>query len=452
MSDPDIERVKARLAALHRRGGTDVIAKRAPARAPLDIGLLEGREEATPFGPAYVIDRCLNLDWPGSGAPFDWATVSEPGALTRLARDARWSDIPLDQVLLLDTETTGLAGGTGTYVFLAGAGYFSHRRDGGIDFRVRQYFMRELGEEPAFLYALSSFLDQFRALVSFNGKSFDWPLLVTRFLLKRQPSHDRDWPHLDLLHPARRIWKHRLASCGLGALEASIFRIERPLDVPSALIPELYFRFLRDRDPRPLLPILAHNQLDITTLAALLARLVQLTTLPPEHPVLSDLRGPDRYGLAGLQLALGQVDRGISSYRRALEDPNLPTNLRRAALISLAAALKRAGHWDDAAAVWRQLVLDEARRRNPDATAYEELAKYHEHISHDYGAALGTVEAALTLMEIRGITDDLGPLHHRRARLRAKLARGHERRPETRRRAGPLHDEPDQHFVRSKSA
>lgn len=452
MSEPDIERIKARLAALHGRATPSHNTERAPSGAPSRIAFPDGGEESTPFGPAYVIDRRVELAHPGSGGPRGWDSIAPVGALARLTRDSRWRELPLDQVLLFDTETTGLAGGTGTYVFLAGAGYFSQRGDGGIDFRVRQYFLRDLGEERAFLYALSSFLDQFRALVSFNGKSFDWPLLVTRFLLQRQPSHDRDWPHLDLLHPARRIWKHRLASCGLGALEAAIFRIERPLDVPSALIPELYFRFLRDRDPRPLVPILAHNQLDITTLVVLLTRLVQLTTLPPEHHVHSDLRGPDHYGLAGLHLALGQVDRGISSYRRALEDPDLPTPLRRAALVSLATSLKRAGRWDAAAAVWRQLVLGEARRRIPDATPYEELAKYYEHTRRDNGAALGTVEAALTLMEIRGITSRLEPLLHRRARLRAKLARGHDRRPETSRRASATDDASSHRHKWSESA
>lgn len=424
MSAHDVARVKEKLAALLGRA-----ADRAapPAASPIARQLAsfpDGREEATPFGPAYFIERPQTLGPSTLGHAHDVEVIAAPGALASLSSDTRWPAIPLRRVLLLDTETTGLAGGTGTYVFLAGLGYFTPGSGGELEFTVRQYFLRALGEEQAFLHGLARFLSNFEALVTFNGKSFDWPLLATRFLLGRTVEARREWPHLDLLHPARRIWKHRLPSCGLGALESAIFGLERELDVPGALIPELYFRYLRDRDPGPLRPVLAHNERDITTLLALLVHLTQLTNYAHEHPAHQALKGADHFGLAGLLSALGRPASSSLAYRRALEDRELPAPLRRAAMTALAMALKREGRWEEASAVWRQVMLLEGRRRTPDATAYIELAKYHEHVRRDYAAALGTVEAALALFEIRGVTTGVDALLHRRNRLAYKLARG----------------------------
>lgn len=423
MSASDIARVKEKLAALLGRA-----ADRAPrpVTAPIvrqTVSFPGGQEVATPFGPAYFIERPQALGPSTLGHAHDLEVIAAPGALACLSSDTRWPAIPLERVLLLDTETTGLAGGTGTYVFLAGLGYFTLGASGGLEFTVRQYFLRELGEEQAFLHGLATFLSRFEALVTFNGKSFDWPLLATRFLLRQADEVRREWPHLDLLHPARRIWKHRLPSCGLGALESAVFGLERELDVPGALIPELYFRYLRDRDAVPLHPVLAHNERDITTLLALLVHLAQLTNASHEHPAHYALRGADHFGLAGLLLALGRPASSSIAYRRALEDPALPAPLRRAAMTALATTLKREGHWEEAAAVWRRLVLLEARRRAPDATGHIELAKYHEHVRRDYEAALGTVDAALALLEVRGVTSGVEALLHRRSRLAYKLAR-----------------------------
>lgn len=423
MSEQETTRVKERLAALRGHAGRHVVQPSSPAPARQVLHFPDGREEVTPFGRTYVIERQATLDLTGPGQPLDLAALVAPGALACLSRDTRWDGIPLDRVLLLDTETTGLAGGTGTYVFLAGLGYFTTNASGATQFTIRQYLLRGLGEERAFLAGLAAFLDRFEALVTFNGKSFDWPLLTTRFLLGRANEVRRDWPHLDLLHPSRRIWRHRLASCSLGALEAAILGIQRDLDVPGALIPELYFRFLRDRDPRPLLPVLAHNERDITTLLALLVQLKQLTSPTREYESHGQLAGPDHFGLAGLLSALGQYTSSSAAYRRALEAQDLPAPLRRAALTALGSSLKRAGQWDGAVEIWRQLMRMEARRRVPDVTAYIELAKYQEHMQRDVAAALSTVDAALALSELRGVASGVELLLHRRARLAAKLAR-----------------------------
>jgi tetratricopeptide (TPR) repeat protein len=297
---------------------------------------------------------------------------------------------------------------------------------------VRQYFLRELREERALLHALGTALGRFGALVTFNGKSFDWPLLATRFTLARQalPAGRGTWPHLDLLHPARRVWKHRLPSCALGSLEAEVLGVRRVVDVPGFLIPQLYFQYLRDGDTRPLLPVLAHNEADVVTLLALLAHLGHLAAAvagdADGQGSLGGLHGADCYGLATLHEALGRVEASIAAYRRALADPALPAYLRRAAHMALAVALKRARRWEEAASLWQKLIVEEARRTAPDPWAYEELAKYQEHVARDYAAAAATVEAALTLLELRGSVAGREALLHRLARLRRK-ARDEER-------------------------
>jgi uncharacterized protein YprB with RNaseH-like and TPR domain len=394
---------------------------------PHSLDLLGGREEETPFGPCYVIERHYDLDHRHGPHPLGALRLVAPALLADLGGDPRLAALPHERLVLLDTETTGLAGGTGTHVFLVGLGFLATAPDGATTFVVRQYFLRQLREERALLHALGATLADYGALVSFNGKSFDWPLLTTRFIMQRLGPHrdGRAWPHLDLLHPARRVWKHRLPSCSLGTLEQEILGVRREGDVPGALIPELYFRYLRDGDTRPLLPIFAHNEADIVTLLTLLIHLGHLLDPGAE---LAGLAGPapahgaDRYGLATLHAALGREEASIRAYRDALADPALPPLLRRTARLALASALKRARRWDEAVPVWREIIKGEARRKAPDPWAHIELAKYHEHVARDYAAATAIVEAALTLLALRGVATEAAALRHRLARLQRKAA------------------------------
>src|SRR5207245_11750591 len=166
-------------------------------------------------------------------------------------------------LIFLVTETTGLAGGTGTYAFLVGAGWIE-----GDVFVVAQHFMRDLDEEPALLAALAPLLERAGGVVTFNGAGFDLPLLETRFVLAR-----RRWPatlpHLDLLRPSRRVWTGCFDDCRLGTLERDVLGLAREEDVPGALIPSLYFDWLRRRRAAPLARVFAHNRDDVLSLAAL---------------------------------------------------------------------------------------------------------------------------------------------------------------------------------------
>ena len=167
------------------------------------------------------------------------------------------------RLVYLDTETTGLAGGTGTCAFLIGVGIIEDRQ-----FTVRQFFLRDYPEEKAALAALEEMLGECEGVVTFNGKAFDVPLLETRYALARMKSPFGKLVHLDLLHPARQLWKMRLESCKLTHLEEEILGIHREGDVDGSEIPGIYFDYLRTGDARGLQPVFYHNALDIVTLAA----------------------------------------------------------------------------------------------------------------------------------------------------------------------------------------
>src|SRR5947209_5852302 len=178
--------------------------------------------------------------------------------------------------LFLDTETTGLAGGTGTYAFLIGLAWWDA---GGL--QVEQFFMRDFAEEHSLLQELSQCVAERPVLVTFNGKSFDWPLLENRFTMTRSIAVPKLAAHLDLLHPARALWKLRLGSVRLVELERQVLdapRIgwHREDDVEAALIPQLYFDYLRGGPAEPLAGVVRHNQMDLRGLAALFGKISTL--------------------------------------------------------------------------------------------------------------------------------------------------------------------------------
>ena len=206
-------------------------------------------------------------------------------ALRLLEPNAPDSVCDPEQWLFLDTETTGLAGGTGTYPFLIGIAWWDA---GGLE--VEQFFMREHSEELSVLVALAERMAERRVLVTFNGKSFDWPLLETRFNMTRKIRVPSPRAHLDFLHPARNLWRLRLGSARLPELEKHVLGWNRGADVMSEFIPQIYFDYLRGGSPDPLVPIFHHNQMDLRGLAGLASR------------VLAVLGDPESHGQDGLEL------------------------------------------------------------------------------------------------------------------------------------------------------
>jgi uncharacterized protein YprB with RNaseH-like and TPR domain len=323
-----------------------------------------------------------------------------------LARLARLPSPPPDpdRLLFLDTETTGLAGGTGTYAFLVGAGWLEDDR-----FVVTQFFMRDLDEEPALLAALAPVIERAEALVTFNGGGFDLPLLETRFVLAR-----RRWPgmlpHLDLLRPARRVWATSLEDCRLGTLERRVLGLARESDVPGGLIPTLYFDWLRLRRGAPLARVFAHNRDDVLSLAALLGWFGEALGEAPE------ISPAEWAGLGRLWEPI-DVDRALVCYRTAL-DAGLDGEHAHFVRLRLAWWEKRSARWDAARALWEMA----ARHGAFDPRPWEELAKFHEHRRRDFVAAHSVVTAAIDLARAAGAAGRvLDAFGHRLGRIERRL-------------------------------
>src|SRR5256886_16371497 len=227
--------------------------------------------------------------------------------------------------LFLDTETTGLAGGTGTYAFLIGLGWWNA---GGL--QVEQFFMRDFADEHSLLQELSRRLKERPVLVTFNGKSFDWPLLENRFTMTRSIAVPKLAAHLDLLHPARALWKLRLGSVRLVELErhvldASRLGWQRDNDVSSALIPQFYFDYLRGGPVEPLAAVVRHNQMDLRGLARPICKIHALLSQQTDAAV--EIESLDLFGLSRFFQRRGENDRAHSACTQALEI-GLPAEFR----------------------------------------------------------------------------------------------------------------------------
>jgi uncharacterized protein YprB with RNaseH-like and TPR domain len=303
----------------------------------------------------------------------------------------------------LDTETTGLAGGTGTCAFLIGVGRITP--DG---FRLRQFFMRDYGEEASVLDALARHLSEFELLVTYNGKVYDQPLLETRYRLARSRPPFSRVQHFDLLYGARRLWKLRLDSCRLVDLENQILGVEREGDLPGEMIPYVYFEYLRTKEAFKLQPIFHHNAIDILTLACLTA-IVPWAFQSPEGAPLA--HGADMVGIARWLRRAGRLEDALLLFRRAV-DRGLPDSLLFRTLWDVAALEKKCGRDHAALAVFTELAAGLNPFRTP---ALEELSKHYEHREKNYAMALEFVRAAIDVRE----TDSL---RHRERRLLARLA------------------------------
>ncbi len=255
------------------------------------------------------------------------------------------------QWLFLDTETTGLAGGTGTYAFLVGLAWWD---SGGL--QVEQLFMRDHGEEHSLLLELSRRMAERRVLVTFNGKSFDWPLLETRFRMTRSIAAEPPAAHLDLLHPARQIWRLRLGSVRLTELERRVLAPDgiawsRRDDIDSALIPQIYFDYLRGGSLEPLLGVFRHNQMDLRGLAALAGKILGILARPESLGETA----LDLYGASRLFESRGEAVRSRSLCERALT-AGLPRAVERAARRELALAARRQRDFARAAELWEEQI------------------------------------------------------------------------------------------------
>jgi uncharacterized protein len=303
----------------------------------------------------------------------------------------------------LDTETTGLAGGAGTYAFLIGVGNIDEE-----GFRVRQFFMRDFADERSLLARLTEHLSQFDVLVTYNGKTYDVPLLETRYRMARARPPFARLAHLDLLHGARRLWKLRLDSCRLVDLENQILGLEREGDLPGEMIPYCYFEYLRTHQAFKLVPIFHHNVMDIVSLACLTA-VVPFAFRSPDGATLR--HGADLVGLARWLTQADRVEEAVSLYRRAVE-LGLRDDLLFKTMFEIGRLEKKLERYAAALAIYTDL----AAARNPyRVPALEELAKYYERRERNYAVALEMTRSALAL-------EDSEPMRRRELRLKTRLS------------------------------
>ena len=377
------------------------------SRKPIET-VVPGREYQTNFGSLFSL---------GHSYPQNYLHGRQPVLPQHpIYGLARWSRVPeleqknLDQFIFLDTETTGLSGGTGTMAFMVGVARFR-----GESLAMEQFFLRSPAEEAALLAGLEEFCDGMAAVVTYNGKSFDIPILNTRYILQGFTSPFEDLPHLDLLHLTRRIWRARLEQCNLGNIEQQILQLQRDGDeVPGYLVPEYYAQYLRDGNAEPLRGIFYHNEQDVLSLAALFALFTDMLEAPTawETPSSQDLTS-----LGRLLEHMGEVDGALSLYQKGAQAAE-SARTKLEPLLAQAKLHKRHGEYSRALPLWELAAADGSLE------ALEELAKYHEHSTRQLEKALAYTNQALRLLETNPDLDVfVRDFLHRQKRLAAKLQR-----------------------------
>ena len=400
-----MDALKAQLDQLRQRLAR-IDARYQSEPAPETRALPDGHEVQTDLGCHWEIER----RWPShhshgtadvgalSELPHDLlaALVDEAGVVVE---PARWA--------FLDTETSGLAGGSGAFAFLVGVGHISAN-----GFELKQFFMRDHGEEPSLLAALRDYLEAFDVMVTYNGKGFDQPLLETRYRLARQREPFPRLRHVDLLYSARRLWRLALESCRLQELEQRILGVERHGDVPGACIPALYFDYLRTRDFEPLRGVIYHNAIDILSLACLTA-IVPTAFKDPARLT----SAPEMVALARWFRNQGRLEEAAELMRQALLKP-LSETLVYETLWHLGELERKLAL--NASAVARYSELSTVR--NPfQAQALERLAIHYERTEKNLPLALEMTLAAQAL-------EDSEAIQKRAERLRRKTTQPQSRR------------------------
>lgn len=280
------------------------------------------------------------------------------------------------RVLFLDTETTGLSGGAGTVAFEVGVGFIEAR-----GMVIRQYVMRDYSEEPAMMAELAALIERFDTIVSFNGKSFDLPLLESRMVMSRIRLPLTKMPHLDLLHAARRVYKLRLKRCNLASLEEAVLGQTRDDDLPGSQVPARYFEYVRTKEFALLEDVLRHNLDDVRSLASLTGHLCAVFREPEtlEHP-------EDVFGVGKTLMRTGKTEKARACFRIVGR-----SSLSSQAHMYLASSYKKEKDWQQTEAVCLDMIVSGSGGVWP----YIELAKYYEHIKKDIPKALKYASGAL---------------------------------------------------------
>jgi uncharacterized protein YprB with RNaseH-like and TPR domain len=390
--------------------------RRKGAEAGGEVTALPGVMVTTNKGNARIREKVYPLSHRHGDFALNRAFELEKEALHLLYPGLPLDELDFSRVLFIDTETSGIAMGTGTYVFLFGAGFLT-----GEGFKIIQYFINDYSEEQAMLSLIEELLSQASLLISFNGKRFDIPLLDTRFIINRMGMNLNELPHLDLLYPARRLWRRTLPDCRLITLEREVFSFFRLNDIPGEEIPWHYFDYLRSGNPGLVFPIFEHNILDILSLFALFFFVLSAMNSPTE---LAPLLSADLSSLGRFFEGEKRIEASIACYQEEIAQGGKRAYeaARRLSLIH-----KRRNDFPSALSLWRWM---KTKAEIFDPFPYEEEAKYYEHKLNDYHRAKETVEKAMRRLseedlalprnKCQGISS---ALEHRLTRLMRKLGK-----------------------------
>ncbi len=374
-----------------------------PKRTVPIESIIEGTISQTIFGEVFYVSENFHLDYKHGSV-----LLQKPKSIETLST---WAKIPqikthhFENIYFLDTETTGLSGGTGTLAFMVGIGRFTPE-----GFLLRQYFLRHPAEEPAMLASLCAFMEPLAGVCTYNGKSFDIPLMNARFIMNSLTSPFPGLPHFDLLALSRRIWRDRLTSCTLQNIESQVLNVNRESqEVPGYLIPEMYTEYLRSGNAEPMKGIFYHNAIDVLSLAALFIHSADLL-----HNPLRDIQheGIDLAAIGRLFKMLGQEEEAIAVFEKSIEQ-HLPDHIFQQTLLHYAEIFKKSGDYSKAVLLWQNA----ADRGN--ILACEELAKYFEHKEKDFQQAISWTEKALEYSGSNQLWLEL--FDHRKSRLLKKM-------------------------------
>jgi uncharacterized protein YprB with RNaseH-like and TPR domain len=372
-----------------------------------DAAEIQGNEEVTSLGRHFVVRNMYDSDHYHGSVRLARFSCEDLQRFMTLMR-SRGTAGARDSMVFLDTETTGIQGGTGMVPFLVGLGFFE-----GDDFHMVQYFMRDFDEEPSMLLAIEELLRRFKMVVTYNGLSFDVPLLETRFTLARLNSPFENMAHLDLLTGARRLWRQAHGSCRLAALESRIVSFLRGHDIPGGMIPQAYFEFLQGRGSSVMSAVLKHNIHDVLSLAALTICACDRVVREPaalDHPL-------DLYSLARIMENTPEWKCALDLYEMALRG-GLPEAVSLKARENMAVLSRRAGNHSRALALCEELIEE------PEFSmvGHEGAAIHWERIAGDPARALEVVEKGLArLGDGDGMHRWRASLSARRERLRQKV-------------------------------
>lgn len=352
-----------------------------------------GQYRAPGEQPFLVMENRFKLEARYGQIPLSVGLDIPGSVLAVLARDEQFENLSLAGAVLLDLETTGLAGGTGTVPFLVGLGFFENE-----NFKIVQYFLKDLAAEGLMLADLKQLLEEknFTSVVSYNGKGFDLPLLETRFTLNRLRLILSDLPHLDFLFSARHLWRHKYESCRLYDLALNHLGVNRTEDIPSEEIPWRYFYYLRNGDFSLIEPILYHNQEDLLSLFGVVVAGALLVSRSLEESEV-DLEGPELLGVGKILERAGQVEKSVTFYEKSLNRV-LPEPVSTRVRKNLALYFKRKKQWDRSLELWHDLL-----ENSEDLDCFRELAIYFEHHRKDPEEALKYALDGLALSRGRNL-------------------------------------------------